>query len=273
MALNPLSIDEKNPPIHPLWSYPGSKMRATHIIWPYIKGQTKVVSPFLGSGALEINLAHKGIQVIGYDYFDLLADLWVYILNDNENLFNKIEELALPLRTLDYPKFNVWWKKEWKNLPTKPKGIEKTALFYMLQSSSHSVRLGSQSASSSRYKSMLKRKNILNLKYFNQPNLKFGGQLSFEESIAKHPQDFLYLDPPYLLDDKNNKLYGYNGEMHKGFDHQLLSDILHTRSNWIMSYNSCDKILELYEDKKIIKLDWTYSMSKTKECNEILIIG
>jgi DNA adenine methylase len=256
-----------------LWSYPGAKSRAIEIIWPYLKNKKTVISPFLGGGSLEINLANRGIKVVGYDYFNLIAELWTWLLTDNKTLYDKVESIVKPLRGSSYTEFNIWWKKEWKDLPAKTDSLEKASLYYILQSSAHSVRLGSQSASSSRFEAMLKRNNIHKILEFNQPNLTFGGQVSFEDSILKHPDDYLYLDPPYLLDDKLNKLYGYNGEMHKGFNHVLLSDILHTRSDWIMSYNYCDEVAELYKDKKIIKVDWQYAMSKEKICNEILIFG
>ena len=73
------------------------------------------------------------------------------------------------------------------------------------------------------------------------------GFLSFEDSIVKHPDCFLYLDPPYYLEDKS-KLYGKNGDMHLGFDHQLLCDLLKNRDNWLLSYNDCEVIRELYKD-------------------------
>jgi DNA adenine methylase len=61
--------------------------------------------------------------------------------------------------------------------------------------------------------------------------------------------------------------------MHKSFDHNLLSAILHSRKNWMMSYNDCPEIREMYKEYEIIKVDWQYSMSKTKECSEVLIFG
>lgn len=42
----------------------------------------------------------------------------------------------------------------------------------------------------------------------------------FRDTIPRHGDDFLFLDPPYDLGKGKNILYGVNGEMHEGFDHQ-----------------------------------------------------
>ena len=41
--------------------------------------------------------------------------------------------------------------------------------------------------------------------------------LDFKKSIPKHPNDLLYLDPPYKI---KNKLYGNRGDLHKDFEHE-----------------------------------------------------
>ena len=65
----------------------------------------------------------------------------------------------------------------------------------------------------------------------------------------------IFLDPPYYL-DKKSKLYGNNGDMHENFNHQLLYELIKTKRNWIMTYNNCDYIKELYKDFIIINVNW-----------------
>ena len=87
-----------------------------------------------------------------------------------------------------------------------------------------------------------------------------------------HDKRLLFLDPPYYLESKS-KLYGNNGDMHEGFNHTLLFDLLHTKKNWILTYNNCDNIRNLYKDYTIINVNWSYGMNTSKESSEIIIIS
>ena len=61
--------------------------------------------------------------------------------------------------------------------------------------------------------------------------------------------------------------------MHVNFNHKALFNALQNRKNWILTYNNCDYIKNLYKDYKIIETSWTYGMNKSKQSSEIVIIG
>ncbi len=90
-------------------------------------------------------------------------------------------------------------------------------------------------------------------------------QLDFEEVIKEAGENVLmFIDPPYI--DRNN-LYnvGMNTE-----EHELLRNLLHeTPHDFLLTYNDCPEIRELYKDKDkfvILEKSWTYSMmSQSKE--------
>lgn len=93
----------------------------------------------------------------------------------------------------------------------------------------------------------------------------------FRESLARHPDIPAYLDPPYLVD---SALYGKRGDKHKGFNHGALARILKTRPRWMLSYNDCPEVRELYKDFDIIVPDqWNHSMSKHKKTSEVIILN
>ena len=92
----------------------------------------------------------------------------------------------------------------------------------------------------------------------------------FKESLQKHKDDFLYLDPPYQI---NQSLYGKKGNLHKQFDHMGLFDILNNRSNWMLSYNNGEQIKKLYDNYEIIPVNWKYGMSSDKDAREIIILS
>jgi DNA adenine methylase len=98
--------------------------------------------------------------------------------------------------------------------------------------------------------------------------------MDFEEFMNNHllENGLLFLDPPYYL-GKKSKLYGNNGDLHENFDHQRLYECVKTKNNWLMTYNDCDYIRDLYKDFKIIKVNWTYGMNTSKKSSEIVIIN
>jgi DNA adenine methylase len=93
------------------------------------------------------------------------------------------------------------------------------------------------------------------IKHFECSNLQIK-QSSFEDSILKHKNDFLYLDPPYFLDnDNDNKMHKGMYPMknidvhHSGFNHELLRDLLlKHEGDFVLSYNNCETIREYYKD-------------------------
>ena len=51
------------------------------------------------------------------------------------------------------------------------------------------------------------------------------------------------------------------------------TNVYQQKKNWIMTYNNCDFIKNLYKDFKIIETNWSYGMNKSKKSSEIVIIG
>ena len=61
--------------------------------------------------------------------------------------------------------------------------------------------------------------------------------------------------------------------MHENFNHEKLFQVLKKRKNWIMTYNNCDYIRDLYKNYEIREVKWSYGMNTSKESSEIVIIG
>ena len=73
--------------------------------------------------------------------------------------------------------------------------------------------------------------------------------------------------------EKKSKLYGTKGDLHLEFDHLKLFNLIQNKQNWIMTYNNCKYIRNLYKDYIILDVCWSYGMNKTKESSEIIIIS
>ncbi|MCY4145111.1 MAG: DNA adenine methylase [Chloroflexi bacterium] len=245
--------------------YAGGKSLAVgHIIERLPDGITRLVSPFLGGGSLEVACARElGIEVTAYDIFDILVNFWQELLSDAHGLYDKLKGLSPTKET--YAQVKERLKAHWKNeihLPPR----ELAALYYFNHNLSYGPGfLGWMSKiyeDTERYEKMLRR-----LRDFSAPSLAVDC-LSFDESVPKHNGDFLYCDPPYFLGGDSLMFRGIYPQRnfpihHKGFDHELLRDLLHDhRGGFTLSYNDCPTIREWYADCEIVDVQWQYTMGQ-----------
>ena len=87
--------------------------------------------------------------------------------------------------------------------------------------------------------------------------------LILDESIRA----LLYVDPPYV--GKGYKVYQYS---FNEAQHIRLAELLkHTRHSWLLSYDDCDFIRELYSWAQIASVPVTYTICKAIRTRELLI--
>src|SRR5581483_3572715 len=240
--------------------YPGGKFRAVDIIFSLIpETTTRMCSPFLGGGCVEINCARNKIRVYGYDIFTPLVEFWQCVLSDPIRLANTVEEYYPLSRERFYD-----LQKTQRNHKSK---YVRAAIFYVLNRSSFSGSTLSGGMSPGHHR--FNKPAIQRLREFKVENLSVK-RLDFTKSISKHRNDLLYLEPPYMIDQT---LYGVKGDAHRHFDHERLAKILRTREKWILSYNDSPEIHELYKGYVILYPDWKYGMSNIKKSREVLILS
>ena len=130
----------------------------------------------------------------------------------------------------------------------------------------------SQEASNKRFTSSsiarIEALNFTNIEVYNEDFYDF----IVNNATSDAASSLLFLDPPYYLENKSNKLYGNNGDLHEGFNHLALFDLLENRKNWVLTYNNCEYIRDLYKDFKIFDVKWSYGMNSSKASAEIIII-
>jgi len=241
-----------------LLRYPGGKTRAVKLLKEYIPKETKeICSPFFGGGSFEIYLSLNNIKVYGYDNFKPLVCFWKSVMNSPIDLHKKVSEY--------YPLSKNTFYNLQKLIHSFENEIEIGAAYYVLNRCSFSGTglSGGMSLNHPRF-THRQVENILKFKTIFEIEI-----LSFEYSIMKH-NCLVYADPPYLI---KQALYGNKGNMHKNFDHQKLAEILNKRNNFILSYNNCDEVKEMYKNHIFLYPEWKYGMSSNKKSNEILIIS
>lgn len=239
--------------------YPGGKTRAVKSIYSVIpQNETKLCSPFLGGASIELACTTR-MMVYGSDVFEPLIAFWKILLSDPELLISRVRSYYPLSRTKFY---NL--QKHYMNLSDES---ERAAAFFVLNRTSFSgtTLSGGMSPGHPRFTESA----IERLKAFKANNFQVEWA-DYRDSIPKHNDAFLYLDPPYM---NGQTLYGMRGDTHKGFDHRALAELLHKRDRWIMSYNDCSDIRELYKDNPVLSVEWIYGMSKDKKSNEILILS
>ena len=245
--------------------YAGGKTLAVgHIVNLLPDKLNRLVSPFLGGASVEIAVAKElGIEVIGYDIFDILTNYWQFQVSQPEALAKKLKKFE-PTKE-EYSRVRDIMKKHWKG-EKRIHGLELAAVYYFNHNTSYGPHfLGSQSSvylQSVRYE-----KTIEKVKNFDVKNLKVFCD-SFENVIPKYKNDFLYCDPPYYLDGDSKMFVGMYPHRnfpihHKGFRHELLRDLLkeHT-GGFILSYNDCSTIRDWYKDFNMITPTWQYTFSQ-----------
>lgn len=240
--------------------YPGGKTRGVEFITRFFPPNLdKLLSPFLGGGSIELYMASKGTTVYGYDIFPPLIEFWQCLIETPDHLVDEVEKL-FPLSKIMF--YNL--QKSQMHLKTK---IQRAAAYYVLNRSSFSgaTLSGGMSPEHPRFT----RSSIERLRDFFNPNI-FVQAADFRESLNKHPFTFAYLDPPYLI---KSSLYGHKGNAHKDFDHIALSEVLKKREHWILSYNDCEDIRNLYHGFHILTPNWKYGMSNDKNSKEVLIFS
>ena len=240
--------------------YPGGKSRAVKELMQYFPvGLDTVCSPFLGGGSIELELVSKGVEVFAYDSFEPLTDFWQVLLSNPKEL----AEMVRRYHPLTNSKFYSL-QKEYLKIKSKK---ERAAVFFVLNRASFSgtTLSGGMSPDHPRFTNAI----IEYLENFEIEKLHVV-HADFHTSLAEHKTDFLYLDPPYAIDEK---LYGTKGSKHTDFDHTGLAKILKKRDGWILSYNDSEEVRNWYKGHQILTPKWAYGMSSDKKSRELLILS
>lgn len=273
--------------------YAGGKTKAIKQISPFLEPYDKIISPFIGGGSIELHMAEKGKRIYGFDVFEPLVNFWKVLLTQPEELYKQLKELQpTPDNYIYIKQILMKWEvsqkmfEKWKtdyysmddHIDLDP--ITAASYFYFNHNTSYGPNyLG---WGSKVYLNQSKwNKMCLYIKNFEQENLLVEYN-TFEDTILNNSKEFLYLDPPYYLEkSQTNKMFAgiYPSRnfpvYHNDFDHIKLRNLLYQhKGDFVLSYNDCDQIRELYKDFEFHFPKWNYSMNhmKSKESHEILIV-
>jgi DNA adenine methylase len=247
--------------------YPGGKTRAISILNKYVEtyypNRSTILSPFFGGGSFELHLQDKGYTILANDKFNPLYKFWITAkmmpveLADNVRQRMPIsKEVFGNLRSSIYDLVN---------------DIDIASAYYIINRCSFSGSTfcggySAQSASERLTESSLKTLENLKLSSVSFTNMDCN---DFLNNYPETNSTIVYADPPYYI---TNYIYGKDGDMHEKFNHELFANQIKKRSDWIVSYNDCEYIRNLYSDCRIFKESWKYGMNVSKNSSEIIIL-
>jgi len=245
--------------------YAGGKSWAVgYVIEKLPENIGRLVSPFFGGGSIEIAVAKElGIEVKGFDIFDILVNYWKIQIEKPEDLYQELVKLKPTKETYKLVKQEL--KKHWEGEIKLPP-LKLAAYYYFNHNLSYGPGflgwMSSVYANEKTYYRLLER-----VRNFNVKNISIESA-SFEEVIPKFKFDFLYCDPPYYLGKDSTLFRGLYPQRnfpihHNNFNHELLRELLlNHKGGFILSYNDSPTIREWYKDFEIIELPVQYTMGQ-----------
>jgi len=293
--------------------YAGGKTKAVGLILqnlPKLK-EKKIVSPFFGGGSVELCLSQMlGFQVIGYDIFNMLVNFWNVLIHHKTEFIQQLSQFEITKDEFTYNRhvlLHYWEKikpadlnyKTMNKLDLRSEDLTKldndpiaqAVYYYYNMSLSYGPMFLGWPSSNEMNKAKFTRR-LEKMKSSNLVNLQVHCS-SFQAVLEKHTTDFLFLDPPYYLEGDSKMFKGMYPNCnfaihHHGFDHVKLAAMLKNHTGgFLMTYNNCSKIKELYHDCIFEYPEWqyTYGQGETrigknrqenkdniKESHEIIII-
>jgi len=249
--------------------YPGGKTRAIPILETYILNDLKeLYSPFFGGGSFELYIKKKfNIKVYANDKFEPLYNYWNCIKLNKAKLIEEVKKMH-PLTKEQF----IICKTNLTDITCDK--FTRAACYFAINRSSFSGCTMSGGFSEVAANQRFTSSSIDRLDKTDLSNVEFTNQdfADFIKNIPNNSDKFIFLDPPYYL-GKGSKLYGNKGDMHEKFDHEMLFDNLKNKDNYILCYNDCEYIRNLYKDYIIVSASWAYGMNNSKESSEIIIMS
>ncbi len=243
--------------------YPGGKSRAVNLIAKLLPDFDEFREPFVGGGSVFIyakqRFSNKKFWINDL-YFELYK-FWEMSQKDVDSLIAKIYEWRnqFPVGKELHQFLN-------KNISTFD-DLERAAAFFIYNRITFSGTSLSGGFSEGAFTGRFTESSIQRLNEFAKIiNGSAITNLSYEEVVNKEGENvFIFLDPPYYSATKS-ALYGKNGNLHKAFDHQKFAETMkNCNHKWLITYDDCDYIRELFSFANIIPWNLTYGMRNITE--------
>lgn len=243
--------------------YPGGKSRAIGKIWPLVPDYREFREPFVGGGSVFL-AAKQELPDRQYWINDLNTDLFHFWEQTRTNLGPLVEAVRQIQRaTEDGCQLFNSYQDNWHDLDD----FERAVRFFVLNRISFSGTVDSGGYSNQAFHKRFTASSIDRLARL-QPlmqNVRISN-LDYR-ALLEAPGDevFIFLDPPYYS-TTNSRLYGKDGDLHTGFDHQAFAKNMRAcQHRWLITYDDCPEIRELFAFAHLQPWSLQYGMNNYKQ--------
>lgn len=256
--------------------YPGGKSRVADMLVNIAPKFDEYREPLLGGGSVFIKMKQKfpNAKYWVNDFFYDLYCFWDEIKNNKNEVINIVKKWKEI-----YKDGRVLYKYLCDNLFTFST-TEKAAAFFVLNRITFS---GTSCSGGYSQESFDKRFTDTSIERAENVSELLHGvkitNLDYENVLNEDGDNvFIFMDPPYYTATKS-ALYGKNGKLHKGFDHErFANDVKKCKHKWLITYDDCQYIRDLYKDYTIIPFELMYGMKNVAKNadmkgKEIIIIN
>jgi len=249
-----------------VFRYPGGKTRIlSRLLDIFRKNNISTydiyAEPFVGGGSVALKVATEfpSMRIVVNDKDEWISSFW-------EVIKSKDESYTLSEMVKEYtPNINLFY--ELRN--TTPENVIDKAfysIFFNRTTFSGILNAGpiggrnqvSEWGIGCRFNSKYLSKTIIKIHELLSGRLEVYNE-DYTILLEKYDGSFFYLDPPYFV--KGNSLYREGMEL---TDHLILASSLEKMSNWVLSYDNCSDIREIYSWAHQEAIDSRYSIKGKK---------
>ena len=254
--------------------YPGGKSRAIKFLKDYFpKDFTEYRECFFGGGSVGLyllqSMQERDIFTVSSEVKfyanDINYDLycfWQILKTDSKELIQAIQKIKDNF-TEGRELYTFLLKGREENLSDFQRAVD----FFVLNRISFSGTVDSGGYSQKAFESRFTQSSIERLKDIAKiiQKIEFSCE-DYEKLLLKKGENvFIFLDPPYFSATKS-RLYGKRGNLHTGFKHERLCEILkNTKHRFLLTYDDSDFIRDLYKDFYIKEWSLQYGMNNFKQ--------
>jgi DNA adenine methylase len=232
-----------------------------------------IASPFFGGGSFEFHMQNRrGFAIVANDKFAPLVNFWRSAQTQSDALCTALRAVP-PVSKAD---FAVCRAEVEARGESEPDELAQATRYFVLNRCSFSGATLSGGFSAQAAAKRFTESSIARVAALDLSRTTFSCA-DFADFLHAHSDDessrtLIFADPPYCL-ARGARLYGSNGDMHEDFDHAALAEVLHARKNWMLTYNDCAHVRELYAGYAVNEVAWSYGMNKSKASSEIVIVS
>ena len=251
-----------------IFRYPGGKSKLLEPIkehlYPLIEKSNGFTEPFTGGGSVLVQVAKDfpEARLFANDKDITIYSFWLLFKYDFDEYFEELYKLIRQKPTVD-----LFIKMREDGIPKDEVGRAYYAIFFNRTTFSGiqtSGPIGGYSQSSKykidcRYNAerIIKECEALRVLFKDRLDVRNDDCVDFVQHL---PEMGAYLDPPYYV--KGKELYP---TFMQDKEHDNLAETLRGRKMWVLSYDICPEIDELYSWANRIPLDARYSITDRKK--------